>query len=61
MVTDTQVRAYADDRERVCITVRVDANDVVQLICEHPYLTSSQELGDTTVSVWGWKPRAAEL
>ncbi len=32
-----------------------------QLICKHPYLTSSRELGDTTVSVWGCKPRAAEL
>ncbi len=33
------------DRKRVCITVRVDANDVVQLICKHPYLTSSLVVG----------------
>src|SRR5258705_5345886 len=24
------------DRERVCVAVRVDTDDVVQLICEHP-------------------------
>jgi hypothetical protein len=29
-------RAHVDDRERVRITVRVDADHVVQLICKHP-------------------------
>src|SRR5439155_5500807 len=28
--------SHLDDRERVRVTVRVDADDVVQLICEHP-------------------------
>jgi hypothetical protein len=25
-----------DDRERMRVAVRVDTNDVIQLICEHP-------------------------
>jgi hypothetical protein len=28
--------ANPHDRERVRVTVRIDTNDVVQLICEHP-------------------------
>ena len=27
---------YVDDPDRVRVSVRVDADDVVQLICEHP-------------------------
>jgi len=50
-----------DDRERMCIAVRVDTNDVVQLICKHPFSDLQPRVGDTTVSVWGCKPRAAEL
>jgi hypothetical protein len=45
----------------VCALLRVDTNDVVQLICEHPSPTSSQALGDTSGVGLGWKPRAAEL
>ena len=36
------------DRERVRVAVRVDTNDVVQLICKHPYRPPAQALGDTT-------------
>jgi hypothetical protein len=54
--------AHLHDRERMPVAVRVDTNDVVQLICKHPKLTSSQALGGTTpVSVWGLEPRAATL
>ena len=50
------------DRERVPVAVRIDTNHVVQLICEHP-LTDLQpkRWGTHPVSVWGGKPRAAEL
>ena len=50
-----------DDGKRVCITVRVDTHDVVQLICKHPYLTSSLVVGGHNGVGLGWKPRAAEL
>jgi hypothetical protein len=33
---DDRAAANVDDRERVRVAVRVDTNDVVQLICEHP-------------------------
>jgi len=46
-----------DDRERMRIAMWVDADDVIQLICKHPNLTSSRALGDTTVSVWGGNRR----
>ena len=36
------------DRECVRVAVRVDTDDVVQLICKHPRPTSSQALGDTS-------------
>ena len=29
--------AHVDDRERVCVAVRVNADHVVQLICKHPH------------------------
>jgi hypothetical protein len=29
--------AHVDDRERVLVAVRVDADHVVQLICKHPH------------------------
>jgi hypothetical protein len=42
--------------------MRIDTNDVVQLICEHPKTTSSQALEDTNRCRSGeCKPRAAEL
>jgi hypothetical protein len=50
------------DRDRVRVAVRVDADDVVQLICEHP-LTDLQlkRWGTRTGAGLRWKPRAAEL
>jgi hypothetical protein len=43
------------DRERVQISVRVDTDDVVQLICEHPYRPPAQALRDTSGVGLGWK------
>ena len=51
-----------NDRERVRVAVWVDTDDVVQLICEHPRTDLQPSVGGhEPVSVWGWKPRAAEL
>ena len=36
------------DRQRMGVAVRVNTNDVVQLICEHAIPTSSRALGDTS-------------
>jgi len=41
--------------------VRIDADDVVQLICEHPDRPPAQLGGQVPVPVWGVEPRAAEL
>jgi hypothetical protein len=50
------------DRECVRVAVRVDTDDVVQLICEHPRTDLQPSVGGhEPVSVWGWKPQAAEL
>ena len=50
------------DRERVRVAVRVDPDDVVQLICEHPRTDLQPSVGGhEPVPVWRWKPRAAEL
>jgi len=49
------------DRERVRVAVRVDTDDVVQLICEHPLTDLQPWVGGQPVSVWGWKPRTAGL
>jgi len=50
------------DRERMRVAVRIDADDVVQLICKHPRTDlQPKRWGTHTVSVWGGKPRAAEL
>ena len=49
---DNRASYNLHDRKCVRVAVRIDTDDVVQLICKHPYLTSSRELGDTTVSVW---------
>jgi len=57
-------RAASDihDRQRVRVAVRVDTDDVVQLICEHPRTDLQPSVGGhEPVSVWGCKPRAAEL
>jgi hypothetical protein len=41
------------DRERMRVAVRVDANDVVQLICKHPRTDlQPKRWGTRTVSVW---------
>ncbi len=48
-------------RERVQVAVRVDTNDVVQLICEHPFRPPAQPLRDTSGVGLGGKPRAARL
>jgi hypothetical protein len=49
-----------DDRKRVRVTMWIDAHDVVQLICKHPYTDlQPKRWGTNPVSVWGWKPRAA--
>jgi len=53
--------SHLDDRERVRVTVRIDADDVVQLICEHPDRPPAQLGGQVPVPVWGVEPRAAEL
>src|SRR3954451_24306048 len=43
------------DRERVRVAVRVDADDVVQLICEHPRTDLQPSVGGhQPVPVWGW-------
>jgi hypothetical protein len=54
-------RSYLDDRDRVHITMRIDADHVVQLICKHPYRPPATGWGSQPEPVWGWKPRAAEL
>jgi hypothetical protein len=44
------------------VAMRIDTDDVVQLICKHLSPASSRALGDDKpVSVWGGKPRAAGL
>ena len=50
------------DRERMRVAMWVDADHVVQLICKHPRTDLQPKRWVTrTVSVWGGKPRAAEL
>jgi hypothetical protein len=56
-----QPGSHLDDRERVCVSVRVDTDGVVQLICEHPDRPPAQVGGHVPVPVWGVEPRAAEL
>jgi hypothetical protein len=42
------------DRERMKVAVRVDADDVVQLICKHPRTDlQPKRWGTHPVSVWG--------
>ena len=44
------------DRERVRVAVRVDTDDVIQLICEHPKTDLQPSVGGhEPVSVWGCK------
>lgn len=51
---------HVDDRDRVRVAVRVDADHVVQLICEHPESTSSPGWGTTGAGL-GMEPLAARL
>jgi hypothetical protein len=44
---------YRDDRDRVRIAVRVDADNEIELICKHHRSTSSPGWGTTPVPVWG--------
>ena len=53
--------AHLDDRDRVRVAVRVDADHVVQLICEHPESTSSPGWGTSTGAGLGMEPLAAGL
>jgi hypothetical protein len=48
-------------RECVRIAMRIDTDDVVQLICKHPFLTSSPSVGGHNRCRSGVEPRAAEL
>ena len=51
-----------DDSERVKVAVRVDTNDVVQLICKHPFTDLQPKCwGTRTGAGLGMEPRAAEL
>jgi hypothetical protein len=45
----------------VCVAVRVDANDEVQLICEHPESTSGSGWGTSSGAGLGMEPLAAGL
>ena len=58
---DNDAADNLNNRERMRVAVRVDTNDVVQLICEHPNDLQPSVGGHEPVSVWGWKPQAAEL
>lgn len=52
---------HLDDSDRVRVAVRVDANNEVQLICEHPESTSSPGWGTSTGAGLGMEPLAAGL
>src|SRR5207247_1969224 len=43
------------DRERMRVAMRIDTDDLAQLTCEHPSLTSSPSVGDTNGVGLGWK------
>jgi hypothetical protein len=58
---DDNTRPHLDDPDRVCVSVRVDTNDEVQLICEHPESTSSPGWGTRTGAGLGMEPLAARL
>jgi hypothetical protein len=50
------------DRQCVRVAVRVDTDDVVQLICEHPSTDlQPKRWGTRTGAGLGIEPRAAEL
>ncbi len=52
--------ANLDDGERVKVTMWINANHEVQLICKHPERPPAS-WGITPVPVWGVEPRAAGL
>jgi hypothetical protein len=41
------------DRERVRVAVRVDADHMVHLVCEHPFHLQPSRLRTIPVSAWG--------
>jgi hypothetical protein len=46
--------ATSYDRERVRVAVRIDTDEVVQLVCEHPRTDlQPKRWGTQPVSVWG--------
>ena len=48
------------DRERMRVTVWIDTDDVVQLICKHPVTDlQPRRWGTHPVSVWRLRPQAA--
>ena len=49
---DDARRSDLHDRKRVRVTVRVDTNDVVQLICKHPDRPPAHRWGTPPVPVW---------
>jgi hypothetical protein len=54
-------RAHLDDRERMGVTVSLDADHVVQPICKHPYRPPAETVAITNRSRSGaLEPRAAE-
>jgi hypothetical protein len=54
--------ADLDDRERVHVPVRIDTNDVINLICKHLYRPPAETLAINNRSRSGAsEPRAAEL
>jgi hypothetical protein len=57
-----RARGDLDHRERMRIAMRIDTDDVVQLICKHPFPDLQPERWGTQTGVGlGWEPRAAEL
>ena len=51
---DDRPASDLDDSERMRVAVRVDTDDVVQLICKHPKTDLQPwRWGTQTVSVWG--------
>jgi hypothetical protein len=59
---DDSATNHMHDRQRVRVAVRVDTDDVVQLICEHPFTDlQPKRWGTRTGAGLGIEPRTAEL
>ena len=61
VAVDDTARSHLEDRDRVHITMRVDADHVVQLTRKHPYRPPATGWGSQPEPVWGLEPRAADL